>query len=123
VRAAFAAFSKRDEAALLALAHPDVEFHAPTGALMRSGEPYLGHDGLRTYLGDVAALWSELRVEPRDFRESGDVVVALGRIYAWGAGRVVDAPVGWVWTLREGRLVSGRVFDTQRAALDFAGLE
>jgi ketosteroid isomerase-like protein len=122
VRAAFAAFSKRDEAALLALAHPDVEFRAPTGALTRSGEPYLGHDGLRAYLRDVAAVWSELRVEPRDFREGGDVVVALGRIYAWGAGRVVDAPVGWVWTLHEGRLVSGRVFDTQRAALDFAGL-
>jgi len=123
VRAAFAAFTRRDELALLALAHPQIDFNAPTASLTRAGEPYVGHDGLRAYLRDVAAVWSELRVEPREFREGGDVVVALGRIYAWGAGRVVDAPVGWVWTVQEGRLVSGRVFDTQRAALDFAGLE
>jgi ketosteroid isomerase-like protein len=121
VRAAFVAFSRRDEQALLTLAHPGIRFHAPTGALTRAGEPYVGHEGLRAYLRDVAALWSELRVEPRDFREGGDVVVALGRVYAWGAGRVVDAPVGWVWRLRDGRLVDGRVFDTQRAALEHGG--
>ncbi len=121
VRAAFVAFSRRDEQALLALADPTIAFHAPTGALTRGGEPYVGHEGLRAYLRDVAALWSELRVEPRDFREGGDVVVALGRVYAWGAGRVVDAPVGWVWRLRDRRLVDGRVFDTQRAALEHVG--
>ncbi len=122
VRAAFVAFSRRDEPALLRLADAEIEFHAPTASLSRGGAPYLGHDGLRAYLRDVAALWSELRVEPRDFREGGDTVVALGRVYAWGAGRVVDAPVGWVWRLRDGLLVEGRVFDTQRAALEHAGL-
>jgi ketosteroid isomerase-like protein len=122
VRAAFSAFSRRDEQALLDLTDPAIQFHAPTGSLSRGGQPYLGHDGLRAYLRDVAALWSELRVEPRDFHELEDVVVALGRVYAWGAGRVVDAPVGWVWRLRGGRLVDGRVFDTRRAALDHAGL-
>ena len=122
VRAAFAAFSRRDEPALLALADPGIEFHAPTASLARGGEAYLGHSGLRAYLRDIADLWTELRVEPRDFRELEDTVVALGRVYAWGAGRVVDAPVGWVWSLRDRRLVIGRVFDTQRAALDHVGL-
>jgi hypothetical protein len=51
------------------------------------------------------------------------VVVCVGRVYAWGVGRVIDAPAGWVWRLRQGRLVEGHVYDTRREALAAGGLE
>jgi len=48
--------------------------------------------------------------------------VCTGRVYAWGVGRVIDAPAGWVWRLRDGKLVEGRVYENQREALAAAGL-
>jgi ketosteroid isomerase-like protein len=122
VRRAFDAFSRRDLNVLLTLADPEIEFMPATARVAGRAEPYRGHDGLRTYLADVARVWQELRSEPEEFVEVGDVVVCTGRVYAWGVGRVIDAPAGWVWRLRDGRLVEGRVYDTRREALEAGGL-
>lgn len=122
VRAAFDAFTRRDASALLAGVSEDVEFHAVTGGLVARTEPYRGHDGIVAYLRDAAEVWQELRIEPREFHEDGDTVVALGRVYAWGAGRVVDAPTGWLWRARDGMLVYGRVYESQREALEAGGI-
>jgi ketosteroid isomerase-like protein len=123
VRRAFDAFSRRDLNVLLTLADPEIEFMPATARVAGRAEPYRGHDGLRTYLADVARVWQELRSEPEEFVEVGDVVVCTGRVYAWGVGRVIDAPAGWVWRLRGGRLVEGHVYDTRREALVAGGLE
>jgi ketosteroid isomerase-like protein len=122
VRAAFAAFATRDADALIGLAAPAFELHAPTAAIARGGAPYVGAEGIRDYLRDATALWQELRPEPTEFHVRGDVVVAVGRVYAWGAGRVVDAPAAWVWRVAGARLASCRIFDDPRAALAEAGL-
>jgi ketosteroid isomerase-like protein len=122
VRAAFEAFALRDAGALGELADPGFVLHAPTAALTRGGEPYVGLDGLRDYLRDATAMWEELRPEPTEFHVAGDVVVAVGRVYAWGAGRVVDAPAAWVWEVRGDRLTSCRIYEDPRAALTDAGL-
>jgi ketosteroid isomerase-like protein len=101
-----------------------MEFMPATARMAgRGAQPYRGHDGLRTYLADVARVWQELRSEPDEFIEVGDdVVVCTGRVYAWGVGRVIDAPAGWLWRLRDGRLVEGRIFENRREALAAAGL-
>jgi ketosteroid isomerase-like protein len=122
VRRAFDAFSRRDVAVLAELIDPDFEWTTPTARVAGRSEPYRGHEGLRDYLADVAQVWQELRSEPEEFREIGDRVVVIGRIYAWGVGRVIDAPAGWVWRLRDGRIVEGRVYDSRRGALEAAGL-
>jgi ketosteroid isomerase-like protein len=123
VRGVFDAFSRRDADALLALADPDVVFTPPTGRLAGRDEPYRGHEGLRTYLADVARVWQELRSEPDEYIELDDGrVLCTGRVYAWGVGRVIDAPAGWVWRVRDGFLVEGRVYETRRAAYEAVGL-
>jgi ketosteroid isomerase-like protein len=122
VRELFDAFGRRDATALLALAHPDIVFRPPTGRLAGRAEPYRGHDGLRTYLADVARVWQELRSEPDEYVELEDRVLCTGRVYAWGVGRVIDAPAGWVWRLRDGRVLEGEVFETRRAAYEAVGL-
>ncbi|HKE77907.1 MAG TPA: nuclear transport factor 2 family protein [Solirubrobacteraceae bacterium] len=124
VRRAFDAFSRRDLPALLALVDRDMVFMPATARVAgRGGEPYRGHEGIRTYFADVARVWQEVRPEPDEFIEVDDVVVCTGRIYAWGIGRVIDAPAGWVWRLRDGRLIEGRVYETRREALAAGGID
>jgi ketosteroid isomerase-like protein len=123
VRGMFAAFSRRDVDALLELADPGIVFVPPTGRLAGRAEPYRGHEGLRVYLSDVARVWEELRSEPDEYLElDGDRVVCTGRVYAWGIGRVIDAPAGWVWRIRDGLVVEGHVYESRRGAYEAAGL-
>jgi len=123
VRGVFDAFSRRDLAALLDLADPGIVFVPPTGRLAGRTEPYRGHEGLRVYLADVGRVWEELRSEPDEFLEiDDDRVVCTGRVYAWGVGRVIDAPAGWVWRLRDALVVEGHVYESRRGAYEAAGL-
>ena len=77
---------------------------------------------MRTYMRDAARVWAELRLEAREFHEAGDLVVAVGRVYAWGEGRVVDTPSAWVWTLRDGLVLRVTVYESRAEAFLAAGL-
>ena len=122
VRAVFDAFGRRDAAALIELCDPEIVFTPPTQRLAGRDEPYRGHEGLRTYLADVSRVWQELRSEPDEYIELDDRVLCTGRVYAWGVGRVIDAPAGWVWRLRDELVVEGHVYETRRAAYEAVGL-
>jgi ketosteroid isomerase-like protein len=122
VRRAFDAFTLRDVDGLVATCSPDVEFDLPTARLVRTGQPYRGHEGVRTYMRDAARVWTELRLEAREFHEAGDLVVAVGRVYAWGEGRVIDTPSAWVWKLRDGLVLRVTVFESRSEAFLAAGL-
>lgn len=122
VQRAFKAFDDRDLEAALDVMHPDLEFLPVTANLTTGGMPYRGHAGLARYMEDIASVWSELRIYPREFRETGDCVVALGRIHARGGGMIIDRPIGWVWRLRDGKIGWIRVFGSQEEALEAAGL-
>ena len=119
-RRLFDHFSRRDVPGLLGLCDPEVEFLPVTAMVAADGEPYRGHDGISRYMADVARVWEELTVEPLEFHRSGDdTVVAVGRVYAWGVGRVIDAPVAWLWRFGpDGRAVYGRVYENRADALE-----
>jgi ketosteroid isomerase-like protein len=98
-------------------------FEPVTARMVGGGDPYRGHDGMRAYLSDVDRVWQELRLSPDAFHEGADgVVVVTGRVYAWGAGRVIDSPAGWLFRLRGESIVYGRVFETASGALEAAGI-
>jgi ketosteroid isomerase-like protein len=123
VRRAFSAFAERNLEAVLELVGPDVEFFPPTASIAGHDTPYRGEEGLRQYFDDVARIWEVLEVVPHEYREVGDQVVALGRVYGRGvAGLLVDSPTGWIWTIDGGKIVAGRVFTSRQEALDAAGL-
>lgn len=123
VQQVFVAFERRDVAQVLSICSRNIVFEPQTAQIAAAGEPYRGHAGMRRYLEDVAAIWQELRPSPDAFYErDGGVVVATGRVYAWGAGRVVDSPCGWLWRVEDGLLVYGRIFQTAASALEAAGI-
>ena len=122
VRRLYEAFRRRDARTVAEMCSEDMEFVPMTLGIAGREEPYRGRDGIRAYFDDADRLWQELRATPEEFHEVGDAVVVTGRMYAWGVGRVIDSPAGWVWRLRDGLVVHGQVFDTRRAALAAAGL-
>jgi ketosteroid isomerase-like protein len=117
VRRMFAAFADRDLGAMLPELDPDVVFLPVTANLTTGGVPYRGHDGMAQYLADVAGVWPELRLFPEDMRELGDVVVVLGRVLARGGGMILDRPTGWLFTLRDRKIVRGDVYGSHEEAL------
>jgi ketosteroid isomerase-like protein len=120
VKAVFAAFAERDVERVLELIDPEVEFTAMTNDFAGRTEPYRGHEGIREYFRDVARVWDELRLTPRDYRDLGDGVLVTGRVNARSAARIVDGSTGWIWRVRDGRVVYARVYasaaDAERAA-------
>ena len=110
VKATFAAFAARDLAGVLALADPDIEFTAVTGEHAGRTDPYRGHAGMRQYFRDVASVWEELHLTPREFREEGDFVLVTGKVSARSRGRTVTGSTGWLWRVRAGKVVLVRVY-------------
>ena len=117
VKATFAAFAARDLEAVLALADPDIEFTALTGEQAGRTHPYRGHDGLRQYFRDVVSVWEELVLTPREFRASGDLILVTGRVSARSRSRTVTGSTGWIWRVREGKVVYGRVYASAADAI------
>lgn len=124
VRQVFEAFNRRDLDTALELVHPEMEFFAPTAEMANDGEPYRGREGMRKYYEDVARVWRELDVLPREYRELGDdTVLVFGRVYGRGdGGYIQDSPAQWVMRIREQRVWSIRVFTNKSAALAEVGL-
>src|ERR687898_1291198 len=114
VKAAFAAFAARDLQAVLALSRPDIELTAVTGAHAGRTDPDRGHDGMRQYFRDVAAVWEELRLTPREFREEGDLILVTGKVSAHSRSRTVT---GWIWQLRNGKVTFVRVYASAADAI------
>jgi ketosteroid isomerase-like protein len=125
VKAVFAAFAERDVERVLELIDPEVEFAPVTADFAGRTEPYRGHEGIREYFRDVELVWDDLRLTPRVFREVGESIVVTGRVNARSAARIVDGSTGWVWRVRDGRVVYGRVYpsaaDAEQAAGAMAG--
>src|SRR3954471_9577340 len=121
-RRVFEAFARRDLTGLVDIFDPDVEFLPVTANLTTGGDPYRGHGGMARYLDDVARVWDDLRVHPSEFLALGDTVVVLGRVRGRGGGMIIDRPTGWVWKVRDGKIVWGRVYASQEEALRAVGL-
>ena len=110
VKATFAAFAARDLEAVLALSAPDIEFTAVTGEHAGRTEPYRGHDGMREYFRDVAVRLGGAAPHPREFRASGDLILVTGRVSARSRSRTVTGSTGWIWRVRDGKVVYVRVY-------------
>jgi hypothetical protein len=87
------------------LVHPDVEWH--WAAAIPGPQVYRGHDGLHEGLDTWIESWEELIVEPLEFLEDGNYVLALTRYRMRGAGSGVclEAPVAHLHQFTEDGLV------------------
>ena len=111
IRKAYAAFADRDLDGLVAISEESVEVSTVTGLLAGRTEPYRGYDGLGEYVGDLASQWKRLELQPQTFHSLGDGrVLVFGRVRAWHERGFLDSQNAWLWTLRDGRVASVRVY-------------
>jgi ketosteroid isomerase-like protein len=118
----FNAFNQRDEAAIVALCSPAMEFYAVTAEEVGRGAPYVGPDGLHDYLDDVKRIWEELLITPGQVESRDDRLLVVGRVYVRSRELGIrDMPVAWIWQLRDGLFVRGEVFaNPEEAAARFS---
>ena len=123
IRKLVEAFNVRDIDSVVQDMQPDVELHPLRAQLERKA--YRGHDGVREMLADFDQDWESIQVNAEEFRDADDEVVVLGRLRARGraSGIDLDVPMGFVWTLRDGKVLRIRSFSDQTDALRAAGLE
>jgi ketosteroid isomerase-like protein len=123
IRRLVEAFNVRDIDSVVQGMEPDVELHPLQARL--EGKAYRGHDGVREMLADYDQDWEYVQVYAEEFRDADDEVVVLGRLHGRGraSGIDLDVPLGFVWTLHEGKVVRVQSFSEQADALRAAGLE
>jgi ketosteroid isomerase-like protein len=105
------------EAALPAFAH-DVE-------VITSLERFHGPAGVVEEAQRWEEMWTDYRFEVKDLIDAGDKVVLLyhqvGR--SKESGVEVEERAGWVYTLRNGKIVRVEMFQDSETALRAAGVE
>ena len=118
----FDAFNRRDAAAIVDLCDERMEFFAVTADEAGRSNPYVGKEGLSSYLDDVARIWEELLITPTEVAQQGDELLVRGRVYLRSrALGIRDMPAAWIWDLREGLFMRGRVFvDPEDAVRSFS---
>jgi ketosteroid isomerase-like protein len=117
VKAVFTAFAERDVEGVLAHAHHDIVFSPVTADYAGRTEPYVGHDGIRDYFRDVGDVWDDLRLTPIEFRQLGETILVTGKVSARSPARLIAGSSGWIWRLRAGKVVYGRVYPSAAEAI------
>ena len=115
LRSAYEAFDSGEANKLFELLDPDIEWQAAEDT-----EPKHGVEGVLESLGAWFQVWDDLHMEPEEFIDGGDHVVAVvmfrGRVA--GSNEQVSQRFFQVWTLRDDRVVAFREYQTRREALD-----
>jgi uncharacterized protein len=100
----YEAFSRRDMQALLPLLDPQIEVRQTT--LLPWGGAHQGYQGIMSFATKLLE-HLDSQVEPEEFVEAGDTVVAIGhtRGRVRANDREFDVRIVHVWTLKDGKVL------------------
>ena len=116
-RRAFDAFNRRDFAAYFELFHPELTYRN------REEEPdvrlYQGLEDFKGYIESWLETFRDLLLEPQDFIDLGDEVIAVAELRGQGgsAGPEVQGSYVFLLGFRDGLIVQGREYATREEAL------
>jgi ketosteroid isomerase-like protein len=118
VQAAFDAYFRGDEPALLKLVAMDVvitQFPEQVDV-----HEYHGHEGFRQVMIDWTGSWDDWSIEILGAREVGDLVLATARQQGRGraSGAPMDAEATFVFTVREGLIARWQMFSSEEQAIE-----
>lgn len=104
------------------MCHEDVEAHDHD--IMDASE-YRGRAGVERWLEDWASAWSDFSMEPEEFIDAGERVVAVIRMKARGRGSSIEVERqdAIVYGLRDGKVARMDYFNSRAEALKTVGLE
>jgi uncharacterized protein len=118
IRSAYDAFARQDIPAVLDAFADDIQWDVPDS--LPFGGVFNGKEEVGRFFGTLGDYYDELRVEPDEFLEAGDRVVALGNHHGKVKdGDSFDARFAMVWTMRDGKAASFKEY-TDTAPIDRA---
>ena len=122
VKAAFEAFYRGDESAMLALTAPDVVVtQFPDQLDVRD---YHGHEGIQQVMRDWIGTWDDWSIEILGAREVDGLVfvTALQRGRGRTSGAPIEGEVVFVFTVRRGAIARWQMFRSEPEARDAVGV-
>jgi ketosteroid isomerase-like protein len=122
VRAFIAAYNRRDFEAAVESFDPEIEWVLPE---RQSSDSCRGPDEIKRFWEGLDNTFDELRLDPQEFVDGGDLVATRLRYYGRGKGsglKMETELYHQVVTFRAGRMVRIEYFASWPEALDAAGL-
>ena len=122
VRSIYEAFNRRDWDAAFRDQAPDVEYTTPPRG--PTAGTYRGREEIQGFWEQLSTAFEAWTSEPEELIESVDqvVVVVKARMRPTGSSAEIERRNGNLWTIRDGMVVSMRVFAKPEEALEAAGL-
>jgi ketosteroid isomerase-like protein len=111
------------EDAMLEYIHPEFVGVAPP-ELSVEPQTYRGPAGFKRWFDSFHDAVDEVRIEPEEFIEAGELVVTPSRIVIRGheSGIEVAQKVTWVWSLRDGLAIRVDAYVDKETALRTLGI-
>jgi len=120
-RQAIEAWNAGDMDALRALYDPEAVMRNPPD--WAEPGPYLGRDAIMRQFSQVREIWPDENFFDRvDLLDAGGCVVAQVDFHGGTRGLPLTAEMAWVYTMREGLIVSLELFPSRERALEAAGV-
>src|SRR5918997_6404997 len=117
VQQAYAAYGQGDILAFLSLLADDVEWTLQGPSVIPYAGTRHGHEGVEEFFSLVGETLEMEQFEPREFVAQGDTVVVLGyeRSVVKATGRTLEQEWAHVYTLRNGKIATGLLFEDTAA--------
>ena len=115
-------WARRDLDAALECTHPEMEFDWSDSTGPFRGT-YRGHEQLVRFWTEMWDAWDEFGPHSEDLIECGPervVAVTVVRARGKGSGIEIEARAAMLWTVREGKILRGKLFQTKEEALEAA---
>ena len=121
VRSIYEAFNRRDWDAVFRDQRPDVELTTPPGP---NAGAYRGREEVQGFWEEMLTAFDAASAEPEELFESGEqvAVVVRARVRPKDSSAEVENRTGQLWTIRDGAVVSMRMFPQPEKTLEAAGL-
>lgn len=121
VQSIYEAFNRRDWDAGFRDADPDFVFTIQRGP---NAGAHRGREEVQSALQDQASAFDLWVIEPEEFFERDDLVVAFVkfRLRPKGSSAEFEIQIGTLWTIRDGKVVSAHGYPQREEALKAAGI-
>ena len=121
IRSIYDPLNRGDWEAAFQNAHPEMEITTQRGP---AAGTYRGQEAVRKHFEDLLGAFDTWTIEPEEFFDAGDQVVAYVKVRSRPSGGSVDMEIrnGHLWTIRDGTIRAVKTFAVREEALKAAGL-
>src|SRR4051812_11622422 len=108
IKGAYDAFARQDIEGLMGAFDDAIEWDVPDSVPW--GGSYRGKDEVGRFFASLPEHLDELNVEPQEYYDAGDRVVATGRHHGNVGGEPFETRFAMVWTMSGGKAVAFREY-------------